>query len=835
MKKITLSLIGVGVLNLLSGCRPYLGQLPDEARKEFASALTAMQYYTDAYGFGGLSAPLLVEPNEKFKFSPSEATPDAFFRAAQTNINARNADILQSLIGGGQGISATVELLGLQQNQASQSTASRDTNLVAEKQRLLTEAAHRDFQAAMVAAQTIHDPVKRQEAEASAYRALASNLPGPTTAPATATSATTPTSAGTGSMAPNAAGLLGALQAQSLYAQGTPGVSNDMRSALLTAAGDTAINAILALLANPKDAAVFSDKKLLLGVTEVSVNPGWLTRENFSADITSQLKFNQIPAGSSVRDIFFRAKLCNGDEHCKILDKLKTCVQDSLSLDFNNYRKLEPGERIPEYGSDVFRPYLQNGNRHHDIFVAAVSPMSEAQMLDLQSTVQKRREFALRLSMLLTYAGAKGAADSFLNWAQLQQQDTQSRTANVVVNSYSLSGGIFGFHVGPHFGASLVSGTSGKSELGRQSFPALLILGSDKEELRPRVEIWVSKTGDKETKSTVACRLMEPRLELRTTTDWRPLVPHAAMQRLSADKYLRMRHQLNTAEDKLRDCVRPTKKECIVKCCTSVLNTPKLSTEKQELPIETPKAFAASMLSDADVSCFESCRERPEHCPKVAQPLAEDLTEYSSRADMYRARIVGTQYAFTVPFAVLAESLSNLNPDPPPAPPELNEIIPTKVQVAAPSKTATAGTRVELVLLGKGLGKVDRTKIEPVIGKVTWVNGQGAEQATPNAEMVGDSLKLTFRVSGDDAVIVFALPSGDSKVLTPPLAVSVAAAPAPAKSSTISIDRKQKDGSSETYTFSPDVSDDVKKAVLEKDKPRVVTVKKDETTTTPAK
>lgn len=790
----------LGFLSVTSACRPMLKPLPANIHKDFATALNDMQWYSEAYGFGGMSAPLLVEPSAKFQFNPADATPDSFFRAARDNVGMKHASSYQDFIGGGIGLSASVDFLALQQYLASQSSTNRDTNLVAEKQRLLTEAANREFQAAMTAAQTIQDPVKRQEAEASAYRALAANLPGPTSAPATTTSATTPTSAGTGIAAPNAAAVLGSLQAQSLYAAGTPGVSNDMRSALLTAAGDTAINAILSMLGKPDEAKNFKDKTLLFAVTEVSVNPGWLTRKHFSADVTSQITLDYMPAGRSVQEIFIKASKDKSLHDHSVLEKLQNCLESSREENVDKLEEVTSFDPDDQYSQEQFRPYLTNGNKQMDLFVSAVSPMSESQMLDLQGSIQKRREFALRLSMALSYAGMKGAADSFMNWARQTQQDAQSRTANVVVNSYSLSGGMFGFHIGPTLSANPGSNSAVKEELGRQSFPALLLIGFDKEEVRPLVEI--RKTVRNGAKHQV-CRLMEPRISLNTFTQWRPLDGNLNSS-LKPDELLRVRKSLNTAFDKIRACNQG--------------DGDKRSVCEREC------------LTDSE-ACITRCENDIRRDCKTVK--STDRQMYEKLAALYRSRVNGNEYSFSMPTHILSSSMTSQTSDKgTPAPPEVKEIIPTKVQVAAPSKAATAGTRVELVLIGKGLGKVARTKIEPVIGKVTWVNGQGADQVTPNAEMVGDSIKLIFRVSGDDPVIVFALPSGDSKVLTPPLAVSVAAAPVPAKSSTISIERKQKDGNSETYTFSPDVSDDVKKAVVEKDKPRVISVKKDETTAT---
>src|SRR5437867_6347217 len=57
------------------------------------------------------------------------------------------------------------------------------------------------------------------------------------------------------------------------------------RDALITAAGDSAVEAIFRFLGNPAEAQKLKDKHVLFGVAMVAVNPGWRTRKGFAADI----------------------------------------------------------------------------------------------------------------------------------------------------------------------------------------------------------------------------------------------------------------------------------------------------------------------------------------------------------------------------------------------------------------------------------------------------------------------------------------------------------------------------------------------------------------------
>ncbi len=789
MRKRLFCVLTTGLLTCSTACRPYLDKLPDE-HQTVAKALTDMQWYVHAYGFGAMSSPLIIHPDPAFRFNPKDANPDAFFKAALTQIHARYAGSTQSILSGGSDLSVNIDVLGLQKGILAQTDVRKEAAILSEKQELLTSAARREYEAAKTAAQAITDPIKREQALAAAERSLAASLPGPSanSTPSQVPDAKSPDLSPR--TATSASGLLAErVAAQKLYAEGTPAVNNEMRNALVMAAGDTATNAIISMLSDADKMSQYSDKEVMFAISTVSVNPGWLTRENFAADVSSRFSLDYIAASPEVRDAFFssitkqeeasqKSQLGHGsakgvtNKEMTVIQRtlldLKTCVEKTLAgpaqMKSENEQLPPPAQLQKPFDEERFLPFLVNENNANDLVVSVISPMADAQMLDLQGSIRQQREFAFQISLALSYAGMKGAADSFLKWANMHQEDAESRTANVVVNSYSISGGVIGFQIGPRLIANPRKHSSSATieKLDRQSFPALFLLGFDKESLRPRVEI-------RRGLNQAVCRLMEPRVSMRTYSSWLPLNTSRRAQPLTEEEVLRIRLQAGSA--------------------------------------------------------FHSFN-RANH--------KEHYSEYNKRWEMLRAKITGAEYKFTIPFTILSHSFDRKLAE---VPPSVDEIIPAKVQVAAQSKNAAASDPVHLLIKGKSLTNVDKTKIAPIIGKVTWVDEKGEPQTAPNARLIGGSVLLRFRVSGDDPVIVFGLPiDKDNVVTTPPLAVSVAAAPVPAKSSTITIERKLKDGSSETYTFSPDVSDDVKKAVLEKDKPRVVSIKKDETTTTvPAK
>lgn len=154
-------------------------------------------------------------------------------------------------------------------------------------------------------------------------------------------------------------------------------------------------------------------------------------------------------------------------------------------------------------------------NRKPAPLVAAVSPMTETENLDLASSLRRQDSLALSLSFALRYAGLGGQANIFEEFVKSRQSDVHTRTATATVNSYSYSGGMFGFQIGPKLKA--LADTSAKdadaaNTLERQSFPVLVLFATNKERLRPRIE----NQNDK-------FKVYEPSLTLSQQTQWLPL------------------------------------------------------------------------------------------------------------------------------------------------------------------------------------------------------------------------------------------------------------------------------------------------------------------------
>jgi hypothetical protein len=158
--------------------------------------------------------------------------------------------------------------------------------------------------------------------------------------------------------------------------------------------------------------------------------------------------------------------------------------------------------------------------------VAAVSPMTDAEVLDLSSNVRQQRAFALAASLALQYAGLKGQAAVFDQWVKRLEKDVVTRGASAAVSTYSHSGGMFGFQIGPRLRAVGAGGIANRAAmvLERQSFPVLIILGMDEADLEPKfAEVHGQLTA------------FEPVLVFRQSTRWLPVDQPRPVERLRND------------------------------------------------------------------------------------------------------------------------------------------------------------------------------------------------------------------------------------------------------------------------------------------------------------
>jgi hypothetical protein len=194
--------------------------------------------------------------------------------------------------------------------------------------------------------------------------------------------------------------------------------------------------------------------------------------------------------------------------------------------------------------------------------VAAISPLTETQTLDLASSQRQVIELSIALSAALRMQGLAGQAEVVEQYVDSLQHDVRTRNAVGVANSYSASGGVFGYQVGPELRglADPAEGDEAGDVLDRQSFPVLIVIGFDQPDLRPRLE-WKSEGGSNRL------RVLEPKLRIYQTSRWIPLErPWYSLggrfgPRLSETERLAWSHELasestNRAVEGLRDGAR---------------------------------------------------------------------------------------------------------------------------------------------------------------------------------------------------------------------------------------------------------------------------------------
>jgi hypothetical protein len=359
-----------------------------------------------------------------------------------------------------------------------------------------------------------------------------------------------------------------------LVSSADPVVSN--RAALTTAAGDTTTEGIFRLLADPAKAAEFSGRTAFFGVTMISVTPGQRTRRKFAADIsvTAKLEAREV-GGADVANTLAHAGL-TGEQLARLgcdagalrcgdkRDEAPKTREVKSFLPSSAYETLREDQRLESDASSVSNlppsrvvwnqlptdlkageitvkttdgkkslegkpsgmkcrfmeseaSILCTSDPSADPTVAAVSPMTETQVLDIGNSYRKQSSIALDLAGALEGAGDKRSAQILAEYAKQLQNDAITRTPQNLVTGYSV-GSLFGYQIGPSFTANgSLSSRKGKSDdiLQRQSFPALLLFGIRNEYAEPRIAL--VKDGNDER-----LVVLRPYISLTQSWHWTP-------------------------------------------------------------------------------------------------------------------------------------------------------------------------------------------------------------------------------------------------------------------------------------------------------------------------
>ncbi|WP_217631672.1 hypothetical protein [Methylomonas sp. LWB] len=317
------------------------------------------------------------------------------------------------------------------------------------------------------------------------------------------------------------------------------------RDALHIAAGDKAVETAYRILGDPSMANQFKGKVLFIASSMVSVNPGWRTREGFFARLSAEMKIDYAPASYQAKQKFLEQtqipcdvrktvkSTWNIEEDKSPQDSKKTESTGSEDANTKNAK-----QDIDNCNTSTTLEYFPNEyilSENEDIWpkplIAAVSPLTASQTLDLSNSERSVMEFSLALAGILKEMNLDGQASIFEQFVRSNQSDSRSRTVNTVVNSYSINGGQFGYQIAPQFVGLDIQDENNRSAniLQPQSFPVLLLIGLDQNDLNLRVRKCVlppalDPDGEKSCKQGSGSdqwKIMEPHLAMTQNFDWR--------------------------------------------------------------------------------------------------------------------------------------------------------------------------------------------------------------------------------------------------------------------------------------------------------------------------
>lgn len=735
--------------------------------------------HLDAYGTVTMSAPLFARADEKFEFNLT-ANADEFYKDARSNIQGAAAQSTEESFLASMFLGAQFDPTLLSQFLFQQQQFSQNQSLQSQADALRLQAAQTGYRADLQAAMKETDPIVRQQKIAEAQRKYADAIaPASRPAPPVADSKQDLPALPEG----KAKGLIDTGKPLSSDKFLPPGdlikgkntVLSD-RAALIIAAGDNATKAIFSVLGDPTRSTHFAGKKVLFAVSMVSVNPGWRTRKDYTANITMNVSYRLVPA----RPEIVEAITDPADLGVKNEEELGLLVRNARQVSLIPWESYPAGtessgtqkqavrvdlevlrlSKIPDDGNRadtesqarVMANLVRSMNSPEVLeelqvppsgpLVAAVAPMNDAQVLDLQNSRRDQTALGLELAGALRSAGLSAQADVLTQYVKRRQSDVSTRSENVVANAYSIAGGHFGFEIGPSLRAIAHPSEYSKTAdvLTRQSFPVLLTIGLENPDLRPRV---FTRGGVK--------IVVEPQLVITQTSCWHPLSFWGA--RWSDVKRLDMARQLAIVRNEINKLRRD-------------LDAPGVSAsvdyEKQ----------AIVELAEARVQTLQA--------------------EVSG----------GVTYQYLPPSFIQFPHFNDQEP-------KVLELLPAKVTLKTDSATGNPVAKtVSVHLIGNNLKKVD-------IGGIR-IAGSGA--ATLAARWMANDIVVDVPFTNADAPVVLEMPVHLPKahsIYSLPIAVNLEAPP-PSKPF---IQRTTTPPGVDRLDFQG-VSDDVIKAEIEKSKPQ---------------
>lgn len=473
----------LGSITLLGGCTP-----PSALRnfdgdpwvKRNAEALNRMGTLLNEYGTVGISAPLIMIPDKSFEFDLPKQGPQEYFEDAKNDIQAHSAAVEQDVSLLGLNVSATIDPV---------KRAAAAANIAAARLRRNT---------ALKAAEQLEDPKQQADAQAKAGEDYAAALK--------ANTGEAPTAQGAQSDASK-----GATQAQSVIPEAykkflEPGkllgesaaVTSTNRPAIIVAFDDNNVERILHAFHGSETPAALLGKRKLFAVSMVSVTPGWRTRSDFAARLTIRPSLRFEPARTEVSR-YMLDDLRKADGTVSSCGQLMGSATGALKYHFADGKAIDPAA------------------------ISAVSPMTDTRHLQLSNSQRQRKERALQLALALQSAGLDAGAKLFYEHLKDLEKDVLTDNREVPITAFA-TGHQFGYEIGPELWAQTDPSASKPTpgyRLVRQSFPTLILLGFEDEELRPRLKCDAEHPNATPT-------VVEPHLYIQQTRRWIPLTERAA-------------------------------------------------------------------------------------------------------------------------------------------------------------------------------------------------------------------------------------------------------------------------------------------------------------------
>ncbi len=513
---------GQASLDLWRTQRPAIAAYPPTSEylgpKDRTSALEQARAVVDEYGTISITAPVLTYArSNEFLFNLTNGAA-YYFNDAKTNTQGQAASFTQSARSTALALQAqadptqTAAYMSAARNFMQQQSAYQ---LQQESQR---QAANAQLQALLQQAATNTTVGASNLAAASALQSYSQQVYGTNGPPVfpVASSFNTNLPGIPTNLLPASATNTPQLRAMTDFLGLLPSIPSGLaledRTAIITAAGDNAIEAFFRALGNSQLFGNFLYSEVYFGLTTVSVNPGWRTKTDWAAEVTVAAELDFHHARRETIQRVLDDPLWPANVRARVAADYGYPYNDAVRLKTMGIKRAqEIAAAFPATDPAEALAVQLSGTTRQVLHVMVISPLVEAQTLNLADSQRAQSQMALYLAAALQYAGASGAGQAFAQFAKSRQQDAATRTPLSMVNAFAGQDGSYGFQVGPRFQALNPGKGLGRpsSVLERQSFPALILISACKGDVEPRVKF-----------ETGRFMVMEPYITLRQTPRW---------------------------------------------------------------------------------------------------------------------------------------------------------------------------------------------------------------------------------------------------------------------------------------------------------------------------